>query len=116
MNMEREITTERELHDAVRDLLDRRGIVYFHSRMDKRTTQQKGVPDFIFSVGIRWMFGVTAGVNAVPFAWECKIGKGKLSEDQEKMMARLIAPPNKWRVTVIRSVQDALEDLNLLGL
>lgn len=41
---------EKELQQQIRALLDRLGIWYHWSRMDKKTTCRKGTPDFLFVV------------------------------------------------------------------
>lgn len=38
---------ERDMHNVFEDWLKLKGIPYDHSRMDKKTTQQCGVPDFL---------------------------------------------------------------------
>lgn len=41
------VTKESDLHQDIIDLCKRRGWFYVRSRMDRRTTQAIGVPDFI---------------------------------------------------------------------
>jgi len=98
-----EIRNERDLHKAIRSLLSLRDIEWVESRMDKRTTQRKGVPDFIFSV------------NGQAIAWEIKTPAGKLSLVQERMLERLMSPPNLWNIKVIRSLPEAIHALAELG-
>jgi len=98
-----EIRNERDLHKAIRSLLSLRDIEFIESRMDKRTTTHKGVPDFIFAV------------NGQAIAWECKSPTGKLSDVQERMLERLMMPPNQWHVSVIRSAGEAIKKLYELG-
>jgi hypothetical protein len=98
--LEWEHNTEKDLHVAIRSLLSLKGIEYFESRMDKRTTQRKGTPDFIFAVEGRAV------------AWECKSPVGKLSKAQEEMHIRLAQWPNYWKIKVIRSLQEAIKELN----
>lgn len=43
------VSSESDLHDEIIQLCKRRGWFYVHSRMDKRTTQAVGVPDFIIA-------------------------------------------------------------------
>lgn len=43
------VEVESELHQEIIDLCKRRGWFYVRSRMDKRTTQAIGVPDFIIA-------------------------------------------------------------------
>lgn len=62
---------EKDLHEQIQNECKARGWIAVHSRMDKRSTQQKGVPDFIiFATG-----GKT-------YAVEAKRKGGKLSTDQ----------------------------------
>jgi hypothetical protein len=96
--------TERELHKSVGNVLRLRGIEYVESRMDRRTTQRRGVPDFLFAVS-------TAAV-----AWELKLPGKKLDPEQQAMFARMTTAPNGWRCCVITSVDQALGELRKLGL
>lgn len=43
------VTKESDLHQDIIDLCKRRGWFYVRSRMDRRTTQAVGVPDFIIA-------------------------------------------------------------------
>lgn len=65
------VDRERDLHDDVEDELKRRRWYYCHSRMDKRTTTQLGVTDFII-----------AAPNGITIWCELKRKNGKLSVDQ----------------------------------
>jgi len=115
---DRILTCEGDLHEEIRGILNRRGIIYFESRMDKRTTQRKGVPDFIFSVAVTSVDGKTEAVlsTAVPQAWECKFGYKKLTPEQAGTFAAMSRFPNCWRTVEIRSVSQALQELSSLGL
>lgn len=105
---------ERDLHRSICKLLDLKRIVYIHSRTDKPTTQAKGVPDFLFAVcyDINHPLGemVTSAV-----AWEVKTDKGKLSEEQIAMHWKMQKQPNAWNVKVIRSLDEAIQELENLG-
>lgn len=96
--------TERELHRAVGTLLRLCGIEYVESRMDKRTTQRRGVPDILFAVP----------QGAV--AWELKLPGKKLDPEQQAMFVRMTTRPNGWQCRVIHSVDEALAELRRLGL
>jgi hypothetical protein len=102
--LEWEHKTEKDLHKSIRHQLLYRGIEFFESRMDKRTTQRKGTPDFVFAVEGR------------AIAWECKSPVGKLSKAQEEMHIRLEQWPNYWKIKVIRSLQEAIKELAELKL
>jgi len=97
------IATEKELHKEIAAILDAKGIVFVRSRMDRRTTQAKGTPDFLFSI------------RGYSFAWEVKTEKGRLSLEQERMLDRMSMPPNNWNVSVIRSAGEAIKKLYELG-
>ena len=97
------IASERELHAEIAAILDAKGIVFVRSRMDKKTTNRKGTPDFLFSI------------RGHSFAWEVKTEKGRLSLEQERMLDPMSNPPNNCNVSVIRSAGEAIEKLYELG-
>lgn len=67
---------ESDLHDKIIDECKRRGWLYFHSRMDKKTNRTKGEPDFIiFAECGRHIF------------LEAKSKTGKLSSEQLGVIA-----------------------------
>jgi hypothetical protein len=106
--------TERDLHKSIRALLNAKRIVFFESRMDKRTTQRKGVPDFVFSVKSSPL-GSRLGYNTA-VAWEAKVGNGKLRPEQQTMFEAMQRHPNQWHCAVVRSLDDAIKELEALGL
>ena len=61
---------ERAIHDELSAWLKREGYVYFHSRMDAKTSTQVGDPDFVIARGQRVAFV------------EIKTQHGKLSKEQ----------------------------------
>jgi hypothetical protein len=65
---------ERELHQHVHNWLYKERIYFVTSRMDKRTTQRKGVPDFVCCVKGRFV------------AIELKVPGQKQTEEQVKEM------------------------------
>lgn len=99
-----EAKSERELHKMIGNLLRQRSIEFVESRMDKRTTQKRGVPDFLMAI------------EGQACAIEVKYGNGKLSEEQATMLHKLEISPNKWRVVVIRSVDEMLNFLREFNL
>ena len=103
MEMADEHITEKELHRQISKILDAKGVVFIHSRTDKRTTNRKGTPDFLFSI------------RGHSFAWEVKTASGRLSLEQERMLDRMSNPPNQWNVAVIRSAGEATKKLYELG-
>lgn len=69
---------ESEIHQAFRRYLDKSGIVFDHSRTDKRTTNTVGQPDFqIYARGARSLF------------IEIKVLGGKLRPEQEDRKCEL---------------------------
>lgn len=109
----REPKNERELQAQIVAYLRARGIEVNVSRTDKRTTHVKGWPDLTFCVQGSRCYWET---YTAACAWEIKFGKGKLSPEQEKLAARLTAAPNCWRFRVIRSLDEAREELSELGI
>ena len=99
---------EEELHAMIRKLLDGLGILYVRSRTDKRTTQQKGVPDFLMGIqspdGLCW-----------PVAWECKVEGRKLSEEQELWKLDATRGRNGWHYSVIHNLTEACASLARYG-
>lgn len=67
--------------------LSRRGIVFLH--LSPRAREKKGWPDLTFALAGR------------PFAVELKMLGGRLSEDQQRLLARMAV--NGWQTHVIRS-------------
>ena len=100
---------EEELHAKIKKLLDGLGILYVHSRTDKRTTQQKGVPDFLFAVRTK------IPDCDHPIAWECKVDGRKLSDDQEQWKMKAQSGRNGWHYYVITNLTDACEALKPYG-
>jgi VRR-NUC domain len=67
---------EKVMHQQFEDWLNRNDLDYVHPRMDKRTTVQKGVFDFLVWFGPK-------------LAWvELKTDNGRLSEEQKEFLAR----------------------------
>lgn len=67
-----EARSEKELQEQIKSYLDRKSIYYVWSRMDRKTTNAKGTPDFLICKEGRFI-----GI-------ECKTATGKQSEDQIK--------------------------------
>jgi hypothetical protein len=113
-----EIKTERDLHHQIEGLLRLKGIVFFASRTDKRTTRPLGEPDFLFSVIVTEVDKNAQATFSWPIAcaWELKVGNNTLSLEQEKMLDAMQTAPNGWCCRIIRSVEEAVEELKRLGL
>ena len=121
INAAAEAQTERDLHKYIRGLLELRGIEFIESRMDKRTTQKRGVPDFLFTVAFHPVPEMKDGAVVMSWwpiacAWELKLPGRVLDPDQKAMFERLSTRPNCWCCRVIRSVDEALAELKKLGL
>lgn len=86
---------ERQLQDAFEAWLRKLDIPFIRSRMDKATTIRKGWPDF----SIFWM-GHCLFI-------ETKIGKGKPSKDQVKVIAEIRRSGN--RAVIAYSIEECIE-------
>ena len=106
---------ERELQKQIVNYLRLHGIEVNVSRTDKRTTHRKGWPDITFAASVDVKSHRIFNFD-VACAWEIKFGKGKLSPEQEKLAKTLTTPPNCWRFRVIRSLEQAREELEELGI
>lgn len=118
LSLKVEARNERKLHEQIRQFFNRKGIAYLESRMDKRSHATVGWPDFTFAVHLNKPNKIdptSVTMVPIPCAWECKVGKAKLRPEQEEMFRRLQAFPNSWRVRVIRSLQEAADELKALG-
>lgn len=105
---------EQTLQKQIVGLLRLKGIEPLVPSFGKKTRMTKGWPDITFCIEengngamypIRWAC-----------LWEIKYGNGKLSPEQEEMHERLGTFPNDWRVKIIRSVDEALRELKLMGI
>lgn len=90
---------EREVHKHIANWLRQHDIWFCHSRMDRKTTNQNGCPDFLFV----WQ-PVYAIVAPVPMAIEVKVGNNKLSEEQKRVRLDMIR--NGWNYHVVSSLDD----------
>jgi len=114
-----QLYNERKLHSQIRQLLHLKGIVFFESRMDKRSHGTVGWPDFTFAVLLQKpnkADPTNVTCVPVPIAWEVKIPGGKPTPEQQEMLWRVQKEPNAWRVVVIRSLEQAVDELKALGL
>jgi hypothetical protein len=90
--------SEGDIHKQIKNLLNLRGIWFCHSRMDKPTTQRKGVPDFMFAL------------SGIATAFEVKYGKGKRCDEQIAVHEAMTR--NGWQVYTVRSLDEARDILN----
>ena len=114
-----EVVAERKLHAQIRNLLNLKGIEYLESRMDKRTTFKVGWPDFTFAVLLdkpNKMDPTNVTCVPIPIVWEIKVSNAKLRPEQQEMFWKLQKKPNGWRCVVIRSLQQACDELRSLGI
>lgn len=95
------IAQERDLHKLIWNELLRREIFAIHSRMDKRTTNAVGTPDFCMAI------------NGRPVAMEVKLPGNTLSDDQEKVRSRMIR--NGWLYFVVFSFDEAISAIESLA-
>lgn len=94
-----ELDDESELHEQITKLLRSEGVHgIIHSRMDKPTTQDRGVPDFIFAL------------DGIPIALEAKAkGKKPTVEQQGYLIALRL---DGWLTGVVRSLADVVAILD----
>lgn len=105
--------SEKELQGQIVNLLRLKGIEVLWHRTDKRSAATVGWPDLTFSLnqvfghdGLTYFFGQA-------IAWEVKLPTGKLSKEQAELKPKLEA--NGWRWRLITSVDQALEELKIMG-
>lgn len=103
---DQEHVSEREIHRQIEQWLNSKGIVYRHDRMDRKTTGTVGWPDFTFV----WTEGTTV-VNRMQWAIgvEVKVPGGKCS--QEQLYCHALMGLNGWRVFVVHSLAEIIENL-----
>ena len=89
--------SERDLQQAIQTLLGYKGIQSIRSRMDTRTSNNLGTPDFLFAV------------KGQAVAWEAKLPKKPLSLEQSGMRSRL--EKNGWRYSIIHTIDEAINEL-----
>lgn len=97
---------ESELHKHIANYLRQHNVWFSHSRMDRKTTQQCGTPDFLLCY---IYFG--AMIEKMPTAIEVKVGGRKLTQDQESVREQMVA--NGWRYHVVSSLQELVEIVKL---
>lgn len=93
--------TEKELHRQLSDLLRSMGVPFGHARMDKRSTLAVGYPDFTFPFGGKFV------------AWEAKVGKNKLSPEQEAFRRQIEICGGVYRV--ITNLDEALAHIQSMS-
>ena len=96
---------ERELQKQIANWLRLRGIWFTQSRMDRRTSNTVGTPDFIFCHRGRFV------------AWEVKCPWSRaLRPEQQKAADAIVAAGGEWRlVTSLAEAKGHLGDLDREG-
>jgi hypothetical protein len=93
-----ELKSEKELQRQCANYLRQRDIWFAQSRMDRKTSNKVGTPDFLFAH------------NHVPIAVECKHGAEKLSDEQEAAFAKMTL--NGWKCFTVRSTIQLMDVVN----
>ena len=106
--------TEKQLQDSIAKILAARGIFFVRSRMDKRTTNNVGLPDFLLA--IRGFDSIGLEYHDCPIAWEVKLPEKKLNPAQQAIADKMRDWPNCWTHRVITSVNQAIKELEIYGL
>lgn len=89
---------EREIQGQIANLLRLHGLWFTQSRMDRRTANTVGTPDFLFPYKGHWI------------AWEVKCPwNQKLRPEQAQARDKIIAQGGLWRL--ITSLQEAQQHL-----
>lgn len=89
-------TYEQQLHYDIMEECERRGWLYFHGAMCKRTHRTSGEPDFHCLLP-----------NGKVLFIECKTRRGKLSESQQSISAHMNRLGHALHV--VRSIQDFMQ-------
>lgn len=97
-NEKQQQRNEREVHRQIENWLRLKGIWFSHSRMDRKTTQALGTPDFIFSY-----IYMGAMIDKIPTAVEVKVGGNKLTPEQESVRMSMLA--NGWTYHIVSSLE-----------
>ena len=87
------------LHDMIEAELKRRGWYYIHSRMDRKTTTAKGVPDFVI-----------AGPDFQTYWIEAKGAKTKITPEQQGAVDWLVKLGHK--AAFVRSFSEFLSAID----
>jgi hypothetical protein len=98
----------RDLTKQIVQYLQLRGIEVCWSATHKKSTMSKGWPDITFAVKI--------GGLCMPCAYEVKFGSDTLSREQNDRIERMKTGPNCWRVRIISSFIQVVDDFRELGL
>src|SRR5438105_3384705 len=78
-----EVKTEKLLQEQIANWLRQHDTWFCRSRMDRKTSNGLGTPDFLFT----WPY---QRGGFAPVAVECKIGNATLSEEQERVRKEML--------------------------
>jgi hypothetical protein len=98
----------RELTSQIVQYLQYRGIEVCWAAMHRKTRMTKGWPDVTFAVKVNGF--------PTPCAYEVKYGSDTLSREQNDRIERMKTSPNAWRVRIIDSFIQVVDDMRELGL
>lgn len=93
--------SERELQGQVAQHLNRHQIPFFNPRMDRKSTVQVGMPDFVVCLPPNGRF---VGIET-----KCQATRGRLSPEQEASMARILAAGGTY--LIIYSLEQLIQAL-----
>lgn len=97
---------EKQVHIQIQNWLRLKSIFCIHSRMDKKTHNALGTPDFVFA----WNWGCDTR-TATPMAIEVKVGANKMSDEQIIVQQQMLQ--NGWCYHVVHSLEMMLSILNV---
>lgn len=98
--------SEKALQEQVANWLRQHNVWFCRSRMDRKTSNGLGTPDFLFA----WPCNEA---GAIPVGVECKSATGKLTPDQERVRCEM--HECGWFHFVIRSLSELREALEKLS-
>lgn len=115
--------SHKKLQTQILALLEgHKGIVVVYSRMDRKTSNKRGVADLLFAVhGTEHHGMIDAGTRETrrrcvyPCAWEIKTGDDELSKEQIKFRDACQSGLNAWRWREINTYDQALAELREMG-
>ncbi len=100
--------SEKELQDQIAGYLSQNGVYYTRSRMDKRTTNRMGTPDFLCCV--------PSGNQGVFLAIECKAKDRRPTKEQAEEMWAISRSYGRTLLAYnIESVQSAIQEIKREG-
>lgn len=98
--------SEKEIHRQIEQWLNLHGVVYIHSRTDRKTTNAVGLPDFIFAWPIIQPHSEIVDYG-IPFAIEIKLPGKKPTKEQSDCITKM--RQNGWHTAVAHSLREFIE-------